>query len=607
MPRSETAQVQELPFNGAPDFSLRRHWKSFPLFLVLAIFFTLPASLSPGSRLLGDGGDNYQHAWFVWHFAHALSSAQNPFLTDLILYPYGANLAWSTYDPLGGLLAVPFSLALGPLVAYNFSVILQLALTAFFAYLLCLRISENVAASMVGAIVFGFSPYMLAHAQGHLALITAFPMLLYVLALDHLMRKESPRWKDGLYLGLALLLTAFTHLGYVVFCVLLTVVILLVDLAMRGPRRAIALWSPLALGALTFLVAFSPLLWMMMAASDPPLPRPLAHIERYSATLVGFVIPSWNHWLWRGAVRSMDLRLFAAGYEGTTYPGFAALLLAFLGIRFAPARQRPWAVRAGVAGLVFFALSLGPQVRLDASPGIPGPAALLYKMEGARFLSAPARFHVITSLCLALLASLGVSCLLARLARPRDKGLLALVIVGCLGFEYCTFPFPASPITNPAYEEDRVVTAERCSLPTRIHDCTVLTAPLLDWRFSNKSMWMQLQDGGRYRLADGYTSHTGEQVVNGLYSKPILRHLLALQGSLDAPVDVETARRLAPAFVRSFNICAVAIHESPHRAALSRYVQDVFGGEPVATPACTIFELPSRPARGASRRASWLE
>jgi hypothetical protein len=563
--------------------------------VALAVFFTLPGSLTPASRLLGDGGDNYQHAWFIWHFAHALSSGKNPFVTNLVLYPYGVNLVWSTYVPLAGLLAVPFSLTLGPVVAYNLTVILQLALTAFCAYLLCLRVSGSAAASVIGAVVFGFSPFMLAHAQGHLALITAFPMLLYVLALDALLRKDSPRWKDGLLPGLALLLTAFTHLSYVVFCALFTAVILCADAAMRGRRHALALCWPLAFAALTFLVTFSPVLWVMWNDVDPPVVRPFSHILRYSATLSGFVFPSWNNWLWRDAVRSLDPRFLAAGYEGTMHTGIAALLMAFFGFRRATAAQRPWAIRAGAAALVFFALSFGPQIRFDDSGGIPGPAALLYKFEGARFLSAPARFHVITMLCLAVLASLGAAWLLSRLARPRAKVLLACVLGSIVALEYCTFPFPAAPVMNTAYEEDRVLTAARCTLPPCIRDCTVLTAPLLDWRSGNKSMWMQLQDGGRYRLVDGYTSHTGAQVVNGIYSKQIIRHLLALQGSLDVPVDVETARRLAPSFGRSFDLCAVVVHESPHRAALTRYIQDVFDAEPTVTPACSIFHLRSSP------------
>src|ERR1700747_1823735 len=104
----------------------RNHAVSFLTFLILGFIFTLPGSVSPASGLLGIPGDNFQHAWFLWHFARALTHAKNPFFTTLIYYPSGANLAWSTTDPLAGILALPLTLLAGPAIAYNLSIVLQL-------------------------------------------------------------------------------------------------------------------------------------------------------------------------------------------------------------------------------------------------------------------------------------------------------------------------------------------------------------------------------------------------------------------------------------------------------------------------------------------------
>src|SRR5579875_3614314 len=111
--------------------ALRNHGFAFIICLALAFLFPLPGSLSLNTGLLGFPFDNFQHAWFLWHFARALLHGHNPFHTRLMFYPTGANLAWSTTDPLAGFLALPLSVFAGPVVAYNFSLILQLALAAF--------------------------------------------------------------------------------------------------------------------------------------------------------------------------------------------------------------------------------------------------------------------------------------------------------------------------------------------------------------------------------------------------------------------------------------------------------------------------------------------
>ncbi|MGH9866049.1 MAG: hypothetical protein ACRD4H_11600, partial [Candidatus Acidiferrales bacterium] len=393
--------------------TMRSHLLIFFLCVVAAGIFTLPASLSPASALLGYPGDDYQHAWFVWYFAKAAASGHNPFYTHLLFYPARTNLAWSTLDPLAGILALPLSLIAGPVIAYNFSLILQLALAAFFARLLCLRICRNEIAALFGGIAFGFGPFLLAHALGHLSLVTAFSIPLYVLVLDNLLQKETPSWKDGMLAGLALLLTALAHYNYTVFCIMLTVVILTIDFAIASAinRRALLkrTWLALTVAAATFVAAFSPLLVILLRdRADAPTPRTMAHVVQYSADVFGFLIPSWNNVLFGGFAHGLDARIFVAGFEGTVYAGPIVLLLAAIGFWKGRCMERRWVMRAAIAAVIFYLLSLGPEIRiLGRLTGIPGPAALLYHFRFARFVSVPARFDVIVMLCLAILSAIG--------------------------------------------------------------------------------------------------------------------------------------------------------------------------------------------------------
>ena len=365
------------PLSASP----RGHFVVFLICLALGFVFTLPGSLHPAAALLGYPGDNFQHAWFLWHFAKAVVAGQNPFYTNLIFYPNQVNLAWSTTDPLASVLALPLSLTAGPIVAYNLSVILQLALGAFFARLLCLRICRNEAAALVGGIIFGFSPFLLAHALGHLSLVTAFPIPLYVLALARILDAENPSWKDGVLLGMALLLTALAHYNYTVFCLMLTVVILAVDLALDGASQLKKIWVPLGAGAVTSFVGFLPILRMLLGNdSDVPSPRSLENVQKYSADVFGFLIPSWNHVLLGRFAQHLDLKIFTAGYEGTVYTGPVVLILAFVGFARGMATHRRWALRAAAAAFVFYLLSLGPRLRFFGwQSEIPGPELLLYE------------------------------------------------------------------------------------------------------------------------------------------------------------------------------------------------------------------------------------
>jgi hypothetical protein len=595
---THTPPVAHTP-SGRAAFS---HLLAFAICLLLAIVFTLPGSLSPKSALFGFTGDNIQHAWFLWHFARAVSQARNPFFTNLLFYPNRVNLAWSTTDPLAGTLALPLSLLAGPVIAYNLSLILQLALSAFFARLLCLRITHNQIAALFGGAVFGFSPFFLAQSLGHLSLVTAFPIPLFALLLDKILSAEPPSWKLGVALGLAMLLAALAHYNYAVLCLLLGFFWLVIDLLMSFTRERFALlarvWKPLAIGALTFLVCFSPFLAMLVGnRTDIPFARGLSHVDQYSADALGFFIPSWVHILFGRFARHWDLSLFVAGYEGTIYVGLPALVLVFLAFRTRRSTNARWAARALFLGVIFYLFSLGPFIRvLGRTTHMPGPAALFYLLPFAGFFSAPARFHAVVALCVAILCSLAIEFLLEKYSKRSQQIAIVSILGGLLLCDYLTVPFPTSSIVDPAaFASAGGVphqSVQACSVPPAVCDGTVLTFPLLIAPYCMKSMWMQVSDGGRYALIDGYLSYTPQQTWATLWSVPILRSLLSLQGTIQAPIDVPAGRASVPAAIRDLHLSAIVIFDSPQRDLAVTYVENVLGVRGQRIGSCTIFFPP---------------
>jgi hypothetical protein len=506
-------------------------------------------------------------------------------------------LAWSTLDPLAGILALPLSLLAGPAIAYNLSLILQLALAAFFARLLCLRICRNETAALFSGIAFGLGPFLLAHALGHLSLVTAFPVPLYVLALDNVLGKQAPSWKDGILAGLALLLTALAHYNYTVFCIMLTAVFLAVDLAIAGAANGRALlqrtWLALTVAAATFVAAFSPLLIMMLGnRADVPAPRTTAHVVQYSADALGFLVPSWNNVLLGNFAHGLDARIFVAGFEGTVYAGPILLLLAVLGIWKGRAKQPQWTMRGAIAAIFFYLLSLGPEIRiLGRLTRVPGPAALLYHFRFARFISVPARFDVIVLLCLAILSAIGLAWCIDNLQKNWHKNALVVAASALLVLESLTIPFPKSSIVDPAAASDATGLLQSCTLPASAQHDAILTFPLQQWPYSQKAMWMQLTDSGRFALVDGYLSYVPRDVWHEFYDLPLLRSLMSLQGTYHTPVNPAADRPSIPAAIRRLHLSAVVVFDSPQRDAAVQYLNAALGvtGQPAGS--CTVFAL----------------
>jgi len=581
--------------------SIRNHAIAFFLFLTLGFVFTLPGSLSLGSGLLGFPGDNFQHAWFLWHFARAVLHGHNPFYTRLLYYPSQVNLAWSTTDPLAGFIALPLSIFAGPVLAYNFSLILQLALAAFCARLLCLRISRNETAAFIGGIVFGFSPFLMGEALAHLSLVTAFPIPLFVLALDRIFTGESASWGLGIPLGLALLLAAFAHYNYAVICMVFAALLLAVEIARRlggGALRFISgVWKPICASAATFVVGFSPLLWMMLGTrSNVPGARRPGHIEVMSADELGFAIPSWNHVFFGKWAHGLNPDVFLAGVEGTVYIGVVVLALAATGFWKGRDANRRWAVNALILGIAFWLLSLGPRIHVWGHQlNVPGPAALFFDLPFAKFISAPARFDVIVALCLGILCSLGVKYLLEAKQTGRHRYWLVPVVTVLIAADYLTIPFPRASTLNPGmgYHPGRSTASMiGCMVPSQLQRGTILTFPMIQQPYCLKSMWMQVASGGKFALVDGYLSYTPPEIWKPFWNVRILRSLMSIEGLYPAPIDTAADRASAREAIRQLNLSAVVIYDSPEEERGASYIEEVLGAKPERAGNCTVYPLP---------------
>jgi hypothetical protein len=160
-----------------------------------ALTFALFANAwtSPTSRGIGVDGDPDSTIWSIEWTAYALIHHLNPFITNYIFYPSGTNILWANADAPVALAwaATPITLAFGPIVAYNLLQTLALSLSAWAGFLAIRRYVTLAPAALVGGLVYGFGPYIMAQAYGHMALTFGVVPPLLLILIDRLVVRRD--------------------------------------------------------------------------------------------------------------------------------------------------------------------------------------------------------------------------------------------------------------------------------------------------------------------------------------------------------------------------------------------------------------------------------
>jgi len=131
----------------------------------------------------------------------------------------------------------------------------------------------------------------------------------------------------------------------------------------------------------------------------------------------------------------------------TPYLGLTGLALALVGICRSGRSAAPWTAGA----ILFFLLSLGPAVTftpsLCSSQPVNAVYLLCFYLFGFWLITAPFRVHVLTLLCVAVLAAIG----LASLRATRLGGVLAtaLVVAEVCWLSPAPFPVPSASAEIP--------------------------------------------------------------------------------------------------------------------------------------------------------------
>jgi hypothetical protein len=433
-------------------------------YTLLAVVMTLPLAFQMSDHLLGTDSnalnDTYFSVWiFGWQAKQLLTDPLHLFQGN-IFYPFANTLAFSEIILPGALLYLPFAYATNnPIFAYNLVVLLTFPLNAFAMYLLALDWMKKATddarrttdrntqiAAFIAGLIFAFSTYKLGELR-HVQLLMAMFMPLTLMYVARFMR--APNSRNAFFTALFFALNALSSLYYAVFLAFAIALYVVIDLVRRRFRltRAHVLYGIAsgiiaALIVLPFLLPFFQLerQYNFSEGRDPNL---------FSARPASYLAATNTQWLYGKATRAF----YVASKGQPLFPGIAATLLAVFGVvMLIRQNNRAWIFLVLLA-LMGIILSFGPALILGresiAALPVPMPYHYLQKIvTPLKSLNAPARFAVLTTMALALLAAYGARALMQRSARW--GGAIALVCAVVILLEYIPAPLKLVRVENNA-------------------------------------------------------------------------------------------------------------------------------------------------------------
>ena len=454
-------------------------------YMALVVLATYPAVLRLRSAIIGDSySDMWKHLWGLWWFYDALvDHHQLPIFTTHIDYPQGGYLYFA--DPLTASVSVVLQPLFGLVCTYNLLILAQLIGGCLGGFLLAREVGLRRSGSFLAGMMYGLSPYVLSYSAGSGVTETinlAWPAL-YLCYLLRTLRGEGRQ--ASLRAAVCLFLTAFACWYYAEFMLLMTALIFLFgSTAPPLGRHAWPRYRGMLMERGRFLVPVLVVSFCLIL----PFATTFAEVIRNPYNLVtpdkggGAHQPmrrdpkTFHDYLGENQLNYIGLYdILRPGKENATvtvsmdrltrvyYVGWIALALIVTGLLLAP---RPWSRELHFwlwSTVVFWFLSLGPQIHLRSDMGDVGHAIcrswpymlVYYTFPLFKQIAQPFRMMLLVYLGAGLLAGFGLERLQARMA-PSMKGWIWLIALGILLETLYVSPTPypiplASATIDPVY------------------------------------------------------------------------------------------------------------------------------------------------------------
>ncbi len=406
-------------------------WVSAAALILAAIFARVPL-LHLNDGAVGGDLDGYNNIWnYYWLKTSLLDLHRNPYFTDYIYYPTGISLRFHTFNPINGLITMPFNLVFGYIPTFNLIFFFAPALTLVFSFLMIRDWvgSGKPWAALAGAVVSTYGDYhvpvFLTEGQSSYITLQWIPLYFFFLFRavrgrpiwgenDELVGYDTRRWRAYSVLSIVTLLlitlTDWQFLMLVVFATLLYGAFVLFT-RRTWREKGIILGRLAVIGGIYGVIVFFPLLLPMIREA---------------------AVSPWLDVSYQSVFHSVDLGWLLS--PGIGLHGIILLVLAVVGIWAALRHRVGPGLQAGywlIVVVFFYLMSLGPQLVANGQQtGIP----LLYSfMQNLPVISSgrdPARFTLIATIGMSVFVAIGVRVVLERLQRLRMPGRVAWALPG---------------------------------------------------------------------------------------------------------------------------------------------------------------------------------
>jgi hypothetical protein len=553
------------------------------VFVALSFVWFAQTWADPAHRHAGISGDPEAYMFALAWPPFALTHQLNPLFTTYLVHPDGVNLMW-TIPPGFGVLLWPLTATIGVVPTYNLLATLSLAASAWCAQLALRRFAPGELGPFVGALFYGFSPYMAAHSTAHAMLTVAvLPPLLLLVVHEAFVRQRWPVWGTGIALGalVAFQLSTFLELvagGAVVALLLLLALVIAYRRTVRERLRYF--FAALGIAAVSFVALGGVQLWTVLFG-----PRNLTHLRSnvhppnvFVADLLEFFVP--GRFNAGGSVfRSITEEFTATGAEANAYIGLPLLVVVgFIVVRHRHART----VRVAASLTAVMALlAMGPRLHIAGNSSILLPWDLVAKLPLLGHLL-PVRLSVFTDLGIAVLLAYGIG----HRARPATSRQRVLREIACVAIVVSLVPSVAlfdrlwDPVRVPSYFTSDAV--------ERIPEGSVaLLAPwTTDARNDEPQVWQVMSDF-RFKMPSGYAYLPGDDgsVQTGPRDDLLQQALYRMNFRREPRVDPTdpASRAELERNLRSKDVETVIVGPMGNQARVVRFFSELFDRAPERT------------------------
>jgi hypothetical protein len=414
------------------------------IYALAVILMTLPATFQLPHKLIGNNVDDWIFYWNNWWLERAIAEGRNWFYCPYTFYPQGANLVAHSFSFLNSLLAIAIKPLVGPIAAYNLTLLFGLWVSAVGMFLLARELTGQTLPALLAGFVFAFAPYHLSQALAHPHLGSIHWWPFYILFLRRTL--ISRRALDAAWAGLFAALTFWSGFQLAVLLAVWTALYVGWHI-LRGAKHASSLPRVLGLATLAGAIALAlsaPLLVPIVKESHRLIEEARVDEGTLSQTdLLAYLLPPTYHPL-LGAQTAAGYERFATNKVAMPYLGYTLVGLALAALLARRKESAFWLISA----LLWIVLAAGSALRFNGAvqAGIPLPYRFIGQLFPISTIRAPDRFNLLVTISLAILAGLGA----AHVARKRRWLLVPISLLAV--FEYLCAPFPAwDPLPGSAF------------------------------------------------------------------------------------------------------------------------------------------------------------